>query len=103
MDLNSYQKKATETAVFTDAYYPFASLMIEAAEFADIVTKPWLRQDNVKPDRNKLISEAGDVLWNLANALDIVNIKLQEVAEYNLHKLASRQQRGVLKGSGGER
>lgn len=102
-DFDYYQLQAESTAVFTDPYYPFASLMIEAAEFCDLVTKPMLRGDDKEIDKQELISEAGDVLWNLAVALKRQGIHLSEVAKYNHDKLQSRQARGVLKGDGGDR
>ena len=101
--LNHYQLQAAETAVYGEPMYPIASLMVEAAEFADLFIKPWLRGDNVDLDRKEIISEAGDVLWNLSNALYDQGITLEEVADYNLKKLQDRVDRGVLKGSGGNR
>lgn len=100
---NEYQRQAESTAVFTHSFYPKASLMIEAAELADLFTKPDLRGDTTFIDRKEVISEAGDVLWNLAVLLAQRDIPLQEVADYNLAKLRDRQERGVLKGSGGDR
>mgnify|MGYP000526290371 CR=1 FL=1 len=103
MYMNDYQLRASTTAVYEEPLYPITSLMVEAAEFADLFIKPWLRGDNVELDRKELISEAGDVLWNLSNALYDQGITLEEVADYNLTKLQDRIDRGVLKGSGGNR
>ena len=103
MQFNEYQKEALKTAVYTHDYYPFASLMIEAAEFCDLVTKQQLRGDDKGLWPDELKAEAGDVLWNLAVALDQYGIQLQDVADYNIEKLRSRQERGVLKGDGGDR
>lgn len=103
MNMNDYQKMATETAVYQDLMYPIASLMVEAAEFADLFVKPYLRGDDVDVDRKEIISEAGDVLWNLAAALSDAGISLGEVAQYNIQKLQDRRARGVLKGTGGDR
>ena len=77
--------------------------MVEAAEFADLFVKPVLRGDAIEVDRIKLISEAGDVLWNLAVLLKRNNIKLEDVAVFNIEKLKSRVARGVIQGSGGDR
>jgi phosphoribosyl-ATP pyrophosphohydrolase len=49
------------------------------------------------------VSEAGDVLWNLAVLLKRNNIKLEDVAVFNIEKLKSRMARGVIQGSGGDR
>jgi NTP pyrophosphatase (non-canonical NTP hydrolase) len=106
MYMNNYWLEAKETAIYSHAYYPFASLMIEAAEFADLVTKEALRGDTQLPDkefRKELVSEAGDVLWNLCAALGEYDIQLEEVAVFNLQKLADRAARGVLQGNGGSR
>lgn len=103
MHFNTYQLEAAETAIYGEPVYPIASLMVEAAEFADLFIKPWLRGDNIDIDRKAVISEAGDVLWNLSNALYDQGITLQEVAEYNLKKLKDRMERGVIQGNGGNR
>lgn len=104
MTFDEYQLKAETTAVFTNEFYPAASLMVESAELADLFVKPMLRGDEPKPDhREKVISEAGDVLWNLAVLLKRQGIHLSEVAEHNIAKLEDRANRGVLKGSGGNR
>lgn len=103
MDFNEYQKLAQETAIYTDPMYPVASLMIEAAEAADLFVKPLLRGDKVEIERTKVVSELGDVLWNLANMAADQGLKLEDVAVFNIEKLKSRAARGVLRGSGGDR
>jgi hypothetical protein len=103
MYFNTYQLDAADFAVYDDPMYPIASLMVESAELADLFIKPWLRGDDNDPVRAEVVAEAGDVLWNLANLLTDMEITLSEVAEYNLKKLKSRQARGVLEGSGGNR
>lgn len=105
MELNEYQQLAQKTAIYQNKLYPIASLGAEAQEFADLFYKPWLRGDNdgQAPERDKVISEAGDVLWNLANALADAGITLNEVAVYNIQKVTDRAARGVIKGSGGDR
>lgn len=103
MTLNEYQIQAAATAVYQEKFYPVASLMVESAELADLFVKPWLRGDCIKIDRDKVTSEAGDVLWNLAQVLSDCGITLEQVAAKNLAKLQDRQDRGVLMGSGGDR
>ena len=103
MDFNKYQKLAQQTAIYTDPMYPVTSLMIEAAEAADLFVKPLLRGDDVEIDRTKVVSELGDVLWNLANMAADQGVKLEDIAVFNIEKLKSRQARGVIKGSGGDR
>jgi NTP pyrophosphatase (non-canonical NTP hydrolase) len=103
MDFNDYQKLAQQTAIYTDPMYPVTSLMIEAAEAADLFVKPLLRGDDVEIDKVKVVSELGDVLWNLANMAADQGLKLEDIAIFNVEKLKSRQARGVHKGSGGDR
>jgi NTP pyrophosphatase (non-canonical NTP hydrolase) len=103
MDFNEYQKLAQQTAIYTDPMYPVTSLMIEAAEAADLFVKPLLRGDDVEIDKVKVVSELGDVLWNLANMAADQGLKLEDIAIFNVEKLKSRQARGVIQGSGGDR
>jgi NTP pyrophosphatase (non-canonical NTP hydrolase) len=42
----------------------------------------------------------GDVLWYLAVLAHDLDISLDDIAKYNLDKLQSRKQRGMLKGDG---
>lgn len=103
MNFNEYQIEAATTAVYQEKMYPITSLMVESAELADLFVKPYLRGDDKKPFREDIISEAGDVLWNLAVLLNDHGISFNLVAETNLRKLQDRKERGVLMGSGGNR
>ena len=103
MTFDSYQARARLTAVYQDKFYPIASLMVESAELSDLFIKPMLRGDNKQIDRHDIVSEAGDVLWNLAMLLRDNGVDFSEVAQYNLSKLQSRAERGVIQGSGGDR
>lgn len=103
MYLNDYQHKAGAFALYENDMYPIASLMVESAELADLFIKPKLRGDIEPISREEVISEAGDVLWNLACLLRDNHIQLSEVAQYNLRKLADRSKRGVIQGRGGNR
>jgi len=103
MGLNEYQVIAAVTAQYKDKFYPIASLMVEAAELSDLFVKPMLRGDDRVIEREEIIAEAGDVLWNLAMVLRDNGVDLEEVACYNLKKLHDRLDRGVIQGSGGNR
>lgn len=103
MYLRDYQHSAAQYAQYENDFYPIASLMVESAELADIFIKPKLRGDDKEIRREELISEAGDVLWNLSMILRDNDIYLDEVAIRNLHKLQDRLDRNVIKGDGGER
>jgi phosphoribosyl-ATP pyrophosphohydrolase len=74
--------------------------MIEASELADLFCKPVLRGDDKTISRTKVVSEAGDVLWNLAMVLHQEGITLEEVAQYNIDKLQVRKLAGTIKGDG---
>lgn len=100
---DEYQQAASSTALYKDKFYPIASLMVESAELSDLFIKPMLRGDARTIERQDVISEAGDVLWNLAMILKDHGVDFSEVAKYNLSKLQSRSDRGVIKGSGGNR
>lgn len=103
MEMNEYQCIAEQFAVFEDPMYPQVSLVIEAAEYCDLFVKPMMRGDAVDIDQKEVISEAGDVLWNLAVSLKRQNVTLEQVAQYNIDKLTDRRSRGKIKGSGGNR
>ncbi|MEZ4102976.1 MAG: MazG nucleotide pyrophosphohydrolase domain-containing protein [Candidatus Paceibacterota bacterium] len=50
-----------------------------------------------------LKKEIGDVLWYLSALSNDLGFTLEEVAEKNLEKLKSRQERGVVHGNGDNR
>lgn len=52
---------------------------------------------------NELALEAGDILWQLSGVCHRLGYTLEEVAQLNLDKLASRAQRGKIDGDGDHR
>lgn len=50
-----------------------------------------------------LMKEAGDILWQLSGLCEVMGWKMDDVAQMNLDKLASRKARGVIDGNGDNR
>jgi NTP pyrophosphatase (non-canonical NTP hydrolase) len=105
MNFNEYQEAAVSTAIYKDKYYPFLGLAGETGEVCE-KTKKLIRDGNGEPTESYLKDiqkELGDVLWYVANIAHDLGIDLDEVAKTNIEKLKSRQERGVLGGSGDNR
>lgn len=108
--LDEYQEGALETAVFPDiggerCIYPALGLANEAGEVLGKIKKLYRdRKGRVTPEFRKLVEkELGDVLWYVAVLADAFDLRLSEVAEANLEKLADRASRDAIQGSGDER
>jgi NTP pyrophosphatase (non-canonical NTP hydrolase) len=109
MTFADYQRDSRATAVYPEAgdnlLYPTLGLCGEAGEVAEKVKK-MIRDDGgeLTPQRREaLAGELGDVLWYVAQLATEAGLELGEVAEGNLAKLRSRQERAVLQGSGDDR
>jgi NTP pyrophosphatase (non-canonical NTP hydrolase) len=108
MDLSEYQRESRRTAEYPrDAWlaYPALGLAGEAGEVAEHAKKA-IRDDGgkVKDERRAAMSkELGDVLWYVAQLASELDLSLDDIAKQNLEKLFSRQERGVLSGSGDDR
>lgn len=106
MTLNEYQQKALETAIYpTPIIYPALGLCGESGEVADKVKKV-IRDNNSEftdEIKTEIAKEIGDVLWYCATLSNDLGYSLDEIAEMNYNKLHSRQQRGMLGGSGDNR
>ena len=106
MELNEYQRKALETAIYPIAViYPALGLSGEAGEVADKVKKVLRDNDSEFTDEKKreIAMEVGDVLWYCATLANDLGYSLNQIAEMNYEKLHSRQLRGKLGGSGDNR
>lgn len=108
MTLNEYQQHALSTAIYPDdsrIIYPTLGLTGEAGEVADKVKK--VIRDGGKefsPEKRlEIIKEIGDVLWYCATLSRDLGYELDEVAQMNVDKLRSRQQRNILSGNGDNR
>ena len=108
MTLNEYQQKALETAVYPQEFkiiHPSLGLTGEAGECADKVKK--VIRDNggqfTEEKKYELAKEIGDVLWYCATFANDIGFDLETIGQMNNDKLHSRQERGVLGGSGDNR
>jgi len=109
MMMNEYQQAALRTAAPRDKHNEIFHLLLglvgEAGEIAEKAKK--IVRDNGSdfsawnPDDIK--KELGDILWYIAVIADHFDLRLADVASYNVAKLADRQKRGVLGGSGDNR
>lgn len=130
LSLNEYQSRAAETAIYPGKGTPLGLIYCalkmagEAGEVSEKVGKA-IREDGVmrvgiafgvpfhhggtdmhafSEERiDGLKAELGDVLWYVAAAAKEIGCDLSDIAQANLDKLASRQARGVLDGSGDNR
>jgi NTP pyrophosphatase (non-canonical NTP hydrolase) len=106
MLISDYQALSRRTATYPGAgesmVYPTLGLAGEAGEVAEKVKKMIRDDDGVLTDERRaaLAGELGDVLWYVAQVATEAGLDLQEIARENLDKLLSRQERGVLSGSG---
>ena len=110
MELNEYQKKALETALYPDKYKVIYAAMGLGNESGEVLgkIKKWLRGDDgdgamSEERRQALKEELGDVLWYLAVLSRDLNLELDDIAKVNVEKLKSRKERNVLKGNGDTR
>lgn len=129
MDLNEYQKRAMETCMPTsnNVVYMGFNLAGEVGELLGKLAKA-VRKDkfiiyNDKDDDasdfsndasdyfstlsfeefDEIKKEAGDCLWQIAGICHVLGLKLDDVGQDNLDKLASRKKRGVIDGNGDNR
>ncbi len=105
--MNKYQEQTRLTAKYPKEKgldYCTLGLVGEAGEIANKVKKV-IRDNRPVDDAFKadMKAEIGDVLWYVARLADELGISLQEVADYNMEKLLSRLERGVIGGSGDNR
>ena len=109
MDFEEYQKKAGKTAIYPgigkNFVYPTLGLAGEAGELANKVKKIIRDHESVikEEHREDMKGELGDVLWYVAQTATEFGLSLEDVAQANIEKLASRHSRGKISGSGDSR
>ena len=116
LGLDFYQKRALNTAVFSNNDYPLMALAEEVGEVMGKIAKH-CRKTSMDADeaihlieygalpelKEAVKKEMGDVLWQWAVLCHQLGFSAQEVALDNLAKLQDRQQRNVLNGEGDNR
>jgi NTP pyrophosphatase (non-canonical NTP hydrolase) len=110
MTFDEYQKQALTTAV----HHPNPEMdksifaMGIAGEAGEVIEK-WkkivaYREGKVtEEDLAEISKELGDVLWYIAVFADQLGLSFGDIAQLNAEKLASRKNRGVIKGQGDNR
>jgi NTP pyrophosphatase (non-canonical NTP hydrolase) len=92
MDFNEYQKISMQTASDSAKQDLILNgvmgLCGEAGECIDIVKKHMFQDHEL--NRKKLIDEASDCLWYLAELATGLEISLEEIAIHNVEKLKKR-------------
>jgi len=123
MTLAQYQQQAMTTCLpeSENFSYMMLNLVGEVGELASKVAK-MIRKGQVsfttdgdilsyhdsgpEADRQRELdmqAEAGDILWQLSGLCSVMGWQLEDIARQNLTKLADRQQRHVIDGSGDHR
>jgi NTP pyrophosphatase (non-canonical NTP hydrolase) len=118
LTFHKYQFKAHETADYpsgtvgdasivnrVEYIYPALGLAEEAGEVAGKFAKAVRDCDGKVDDTRKeeIKKELGDVLWFVSELATCLDLPLEDIAQKNLDKLASRKERGVIHGSGDNR
>ena len=109
MKFSEYQVETGKTAFYPQGMlgFVYCALAIggETGEIQEKVKKILRDKNSVisEEDRDLLKKEIGDVLWYLSQFATELGLSLDDVAVANIEKLRSRQQRGVLTGSGDSR
>ena len=120
MELKVYQKKAMATCMPTceNISYMLLNLVGEVGEFSSKIAKgirkgeiiikdnalyfdfAKLTEESLERLDESLMAEAGDILWQLSGLCSVIGWNLEEVAGYNLKKLAERKKNGTIAGNG---
>lgn len=120
MELREYQQRAMTTCTESSNNFSYMMLNLvgEVGEFASKIAKE-VRKDRMQVNKSKLHmtegnymkvefdeelkKEAGDILWQLSGLCSVMGWSLEDIAQMNLDKLASRKERNVIVGDGDNR
>ena len=120
MELNDYQERAMVTCMPTcnNASYMLLNMVGEVGEFASKIAKGIrkgdfiikenklyydpqnLTEESLERMNESLMAECGDIMWQLSGLCTVMGWNLEDVAEYNLKKLAERKKNGTIAGNG---
>lgn len=113
MNLNDYTKQALTTLSDDYSYGDITPQLMgmvlglsdESGEVLGKFKKLLRDKKGVLTDEDKkeIAKEIGDILWYVSSVTHLLGYTLDEVAQMNLDKLASRKERGKLSGSGDNR
>lgn len=113
MNLNDYSDKALTTLTDNYAYGQITAQMMGQVlglsdESGEVLGKfKKLLRDKAgelsDDDKKEIAKELGDILWYVNSVSHLMGYSLEEVAQMNIDKLASRKERGMLHGSGDNR
>lgn len=128
LSLREYQQRAMTTCTESSNNFSYMMLNLvgEVGEFSSKVAKAIRKEKlviggvkcNINPCSNELLinqidgfdeleselkKEAGDILWQLSGLCTVMGWNLEDIAQMNLDKLASRKERNVIVGDGDNR
>ena len=108
MTLNDYQEQALKTRTYgtgENIIYPTLGLNGEAGEVAEKVKKVLRDNDGffTEKSREEIAKELGDCMWYIAALANDIGYNLSGIAEMNIEKLKSRQERDKIHGNGDNR
>jgi NTP pyrophosphatase (non-canonical NTP hydrolase) len=109
VDMNDYQQAALRTAApkekYNELFHLLLGLVGETGEIAEKAKKVVRDKDSdfSQWDTEDLKRELGDTLWYVAVIADYFDVPLEDVAQLNIAKLADKQKRAMLGGSGDNR
>lgn len=105
MTLNEYQEFSRITDKENDFNMYAFGLLEEAGEIAGKFKRLY-RDHNGTMNldiMNQIVLELGDMKWYASRIADALGVTDEQVAKANITKLTSRQERGVIHGSGDSR